>query len=131
MPPLCPAYFEVCCGPTNGSVFIDSCSYCTFYVASKQVCGINKAPKFNKLRIHDSQNCKFSVKTKSTPIIEQSHQLCFSPYVFTYSDCTNDLSSLGFQDVQDKIEVQDFSWLKNTPSPNWSTTEKMAVKEAF
>ena len=59
-------------GPVAGSVFVDQCVGCTFFVAAKQ------------MRIHNTRACTFCVHTQSGPIIEDCSGLGFSFYGLRY-----------------------------------------------
>jgi len=81
-----------------------------FYIATRQA------------RIHGSSNCQFYLYTLSNPSIEDSSRLGFGPYSCkTYNEATAHLAQCGFLDNENQwMAVQDFSWLKSSPSPNWA-----------
>lgn len=95
-------------GPVSGSVRVDGCSGSRFYVAAHQV------------RIHQSNNCVFSLQTSSSPIIESSTDLKFAPYSLQYPNIEQHKLEAGIENTDCWKDVQDFSWLQQGLSPNWS-----------
>jgi len=109
---------RVLLAPTRGgSVCVDRCRGCIFAIASQQ------------LRIHTTTHSRFSVLTKSGPIIEHSTALVFSPYTVVYPELESDLVRCGFADSGSSSDtwrkVQDFNWIKPEPSPNWVADESV------
>ncbi|CBH17945.1 hypothetical protein, conserved [Trypanosoma brucei gambiense DAL972] len=110
--------------PVAGSVFISDCSQCKVYVACHQ------------LRLKNCTGSDMYVSCASTPIIECCTGMRFGPYgcwtgilhssigEHRYNSHEEWLKCLGeIEDLQRAGEmyktVDDFQWLKKTPSPNW------------
>jgi tubulin-specific chaperone C len=95
-------------GPVAGSIHFTNCWGCTIHAAAQQV------------RLHKSQDCTFFLRTASPPIIEDCERVSFAPYGFRYALLDDHMRQAGLQDVSNEwSKVQDFSWLRNGPSPNW------------
>ena len=93
----------------------------------------------HQLRIHDSKNTLFAVIVNSNPIIENSSSLIFSDLIKEI-DAENItklkliLSQVNInEDNNNYINVQDFQWLKQEKSPNFTIKEeykeKLVIKE--
>ena len=97
-------------GPVNGSIHIEYAENCIFVFASRQ------------LRIHYCTNSKFFIYTKSKPIIEDTSNVLFTTYNLFYSTIQHDLKETNMDQPQENLyyDVQDFHWLKQQQSPNWS-----------
>lgn len=110
---------RVLLAPTaRGSVYVDRCERCVFAVATQQ------------LRIHTSSDCRFHVRCKSGPIIEDCTGLVFAPYRVVYPGLDEDLAAAGFRDEDDGElwhAVQDFNWIKSEPSPHFTIDEGASV----
>jgi len=83
--------------PLAGSCFVTACRHCVFVLQAQQ------------LRIHETIDSHFYVSCGSVPIIENCTRLLFAPHPDT-----------GDTDHW-TIQVNDFNWLKATPSTNWGT----------
>jgi hypothetical protein len=70
---------SVSVGVVMHSIFMDSCSECTFQLASQQI------------RIHNTNHSIFYVLCKSNPIIEDCSSLKFGIYHFQYDHLDDDL----------------------------------------
>ncbi|CAD8077048.1 unnamed protein product [Paramecium primaurelia] len=81
-------------GDVKGSVWVDKCQNCEFQGSMHQ------------LRIHDTVDCAFIIYVTSNPIIERCSKLSFS--------------RLGNKDFNLFDQVQDFNWLKQEKSPNFT-----------
>jgi len=102
---------RVLCSPVSGSIVIENCrDHCLFMLASQQI------------RIHGCEDCVFYLLVKSNPIIENSKNLQFSPYLLTYPQKDLYLQLSGFDSIENKWNcVEDFDWLKkDAHSPHWS-----------
>lgn len=90
----------------QGSVHVTGCTGCTFVTTAGQ------------LRIHDTKNCVFRVFMKSGPIIEGCSGLRFE-----------ERTTAGVVWERNAWrEVQDFSWLREGESPNWSVPSPLLKK---
>ncbi|ORC91486.1 tubulin-specific chaperone C [Trypanosoma theileri] len=111
--------------PVAGSVFISDCSNCKIYVACHQ------------LRLKNCTSVDIYVWCASTPIIECCTEMRFGPYScwtgllqssvggHHYSTHEEWVQHVGEQEMQERVKdsyktVDDFQWLKKTPSPHWS-----------
>jgi tubulin-specific chaperone C len=100
---------QVYTGAVTGATFIADVQGCVVMLASFQV------------RIHTSSSTDFYLLTRSKPVIEHSSGLRFAPY-------TTDHACASHAGIQQHFsaagnlwsEVEDFNWIKNTPSPNWA-----------
>eukprot|EP01064_Diplonema_japonicum_P035413 TRINITY_DN7661_c0_g1_i1.p1 TRINITY_DN7661_c0_g1~~TRINITY_DN7661_c0_g1_i1.p1 ORF type:complete len:303 (+),score=94.67 TRINITY_DN7661_c0_g1_i1:66-911(+) len=94
--------------PIEGSVFIDSCKGCTFVAACRQ------------LRVHTTTASSFYLLCSSEPIIEDTTNVGFAPYLWDFEgkQTVLDGTSLGGY-VNKWDQVNDFKWLKAQHSPNW------------
>lgn len=95
----------VICGHVSGAIHLTNVSDSVIVVASRQ------------FRMHDSSNCDTYLLTTSRPIIEDCSKVRFAPFPETYK-----------VDEDGKLEnqwekVDDFKWLRNEQSPNWSVVE--------
>ncbi|XP_070378781.1 tubulin-specific chaperone C-like [Dermacentor albipictus] len=97
------------CGPVATSVFVEECERCTFHIACQQ------------LRVHNSHKCEFRVHIQARSIIEDSKELLFAKYDFTYDGDERDwCASCLDKTVNNWNKVDDFNWLAaDQPSPNW------------
>jgi hypothetical protein len=120
-------------GPVAGSVHLEHCVDSVVFVASRQI------------RIHAAQRVDFYVHVLSNPIIEHSSQVRFAPYALDYEELAEhmrqadlDLAVLNararpapadtsaeqpqpFEPFVNKWDqVNDFNWLRQQQSPNWS-----------
>jgi len=97
----------------SGSVHVENVVDCVVHVASRQ------------LRVHAARRVEFYARTTSRPIIEDSRDVAFAPFAFDLPGCTDrELKRHGlFEETGMWREVDDFNWLKSTPSPNWRTLD--------
>nr|CCC95523.1 unnamed protein product [Trypanosoma congolense IL3000] len=110
--------------PVAGSVFVSDCSKCKIYVACHQ------------LRLKCCTELDVYVSCASTPIIECCSGMRFGPYSCwtgilksriagqQYATHEEWIRRLGEIDDPQRAEeayetVDDFQWIKKTPSPNW------------
>jgi hypothetical protein len=96
-------------GPVDGSAHLQNLENCHVEIAARQV------------RVHDARGTSFYVRTKSRPIIEHSSELTFAPFTFKYDGADEKLTAAGLDVETDAWrDVDDFGWIKNRQSPNWS-----------
>ncbi|RNF06035.1 tubulin-specific chaperone C [Trypanosoma rangeli] len=122
---------EVLILPVPGSVFISDCANCKVYVACHQ------------LRLKNCTNVDVYVWCASTPIIECCSGMRFGPYscwtgllqssVEGHAYATHEewVGRLGELRVEAHTKnayqtVDDFQWLKKTPSPHWGVLPQEA-----
>ena len=73
-----------------------------------------------QVRIHSSQHCDFYLRVRSNPIIEHSSRLRFAPLSGAAQEEAEAGAMLSEQgEAESWRAVQDFGWLRTTPSPNW------------
>lgn len=90
------------CGTVAGPVHITGVKDSVIVVAARQV------------RVHECKNVDFYVWCGSHPIIEDCHAVRFAPLPEAYEQKAENLQQNQWD------QVDDFKWLKNEPSPNWS-----------
>lgn len=96
-------------GAIFGSLWLEECSQCEFFVACRQV------------RVHLSRATTFHLRVGSHPIIEDCQQLQFGPYRLHFDGLKPQLERLGLcNDSGLWAKVNDFKWHKAHQSPNWS-----------
>ncbi|KAJ7130229.1 tubulin binding cofactor C-domain-containing protein [Mycena epipterygia] len=71
----------------------------------------------HQFRMHTSEGVDVYLSIPSTPVIEHCSRIRFTSYPDTLSQDTS----------PNVFSVQDFSHIKSTPSPNWSTMPKEAL----
>ncbi|KAN0014887.1 hypothetical protein ACTFIU_001206 [Dictyostelium citrinum] len=111
--------------PIDGSIFIHNCVNSIFSLVSRQI------------RIHYCNDCQFNIFVKSNPIIEGSKQIKFSSYLQNlklekslfssfdnqrFKEYSFDLESNNIDSDKWKL-VNDFDWIQQKQSPNWSLVE--------
>ena len=96
-------------GPVAGSAHLQNLEGCHVEIAARQV------------RVHDARRTAFYVRTKSRPIIEHSREVTFAPFAFEYEGARARFAAAGLVEETDAWrDVDDFGWIKNRQSPNWS-----------
>ncbi|KAG8814196.1 hypothetical protein FRC17_001253 [Serendipita sp. 399] len=89
----------------EGSALIHDCVDCIIAVACHQ------------FRIHTSARTDVYLHVTSLPVLEKCTAMRFAPYPsLSTSPSTNGLE----ENANRFSEVQDFLWIRSTPSPNWS-----------
>lgn len=83
----------------DGSAYVEGMRDTIAFIGSRQ------------LRIHDATKCQFYCRVASGPIIEKCEGVEFAP-----------LSPREEDNLWDKVE--DFGWIKQEKSPNWSVIEE-------
>lgn len=96
----------IICGHVDGAAHLTNVTSSVIVVSSRQ------------FRMHDSTDCDVYLLTSSRPIIEDCKGIRFSRLPREY--VTNTDQETGEQ----WREVDDFKWLRNEPSPNWSILEE-------
>lgn len=72
------------------------------------------------MRIHAAHRSDLYLRVRSHPIIEHSSALRFAPYAPSYEGAGADLEAQGLEpDSGMWRQVNDFGWLRATPSPHW------------
>ncbi|KAG8766565.1 hypothetical protein FRC20_006276 [Serendipita sp. 405] len=101
----------------KGSALIHDCSDCIIAVACHQ------------FRIHTSSRVDVYLHVTSLPVLEKCTAMRFAPY-------SKAMASSSTDDLEEQVnrfsEVQDFLWIRSTPSPNWSilpTNERLSEEE--
>lgn len=75
----------------------------------------------HQTRIHKATNCSFFLHAKQGPIIEDSTNVKFGPYMFDYPNRSLHEESCGFKHTLNVYhKVSDFNWFKKEQSPNFS-----------
>lgn len=105
----------IICGHVSGAVHLTNIRDSVVVLASRQ------------FRMHDSSNCDIYLLAASRPIIEDCAGVRFAPLPETF---------MGESDgkVENMWEkVDDFKWLRNEQSPNWSIlpAEKRLTEETW
>ena len=91
-----------------------------FPPASRPAASHLPLPHTQQVRIHAAHRSDFYLRVKSHPIIEHSSGLCFAPYAPSYEGAGADLAAQGLEpDSGMWQQVNDFGWLRATPSPHW------------
>ena len=100
---------QVFCGPVQGAAHIEKVDNSLLVLASHQI------------RIHSSHGSDFYIRVRSRPIIEYSTDIKFAPYAMNYRGLNADLEETSIQNETGLWQnVDDFSWLRASQSPNWS-----------
>jgi len=104
---------SVFCGPITTSIFLSNCKDCVFKIAAQQ------------LRIHSSYECKVYLHVTSRAIIEDSTQISFGPYDWTYEHILQDFKTANLDiNCNNWRLIDDFDCLvTDKPSNNWSFIE--------
>ncbi|KAG8771214.1 hypothetical protein FRC16_005979 [Serendipita sp. 398] len=100
----------------KGSALIHDCSDCIIAVACHQ------------FRIHTSSRVDVYLHVTSLPVLEKCTAMRFAPYSKAMASSSTD----DLEEVNRFSEVQDFLWIRSTPSPNWSilpTNERLSEEE--
>jgi len=99
---------RICCVPVSSSILVDDAEGCTFTLAARQC------------RIHRAQDCDVYLCTCSQPVVEHCRSVRFGPYNFELEDVDAKLRAQGLDRRSRHWQhVQDFDWVRTTPSPNW------------
>lgn len=96
----------IVCGRVSGAVHLTNIKSSVIVVATGQ------------FRMHESKQCDVYLLAMSRPIIEDCSGIRFAPLPDAYLQG-------GDQEAQNMYaQVDDFKWLRNEPSPNWSLLPK-------
>jgi tubulin-specific chaperone C len=102
-------------GPVSGSIHVTNCSGCIIHAAARQV------------RLHSCRQCTVQVFAGSPPIIEKCERVSFAPYGLQYKLLDVHMRRAGLTGATNEwSKVQDFSWLRAGPSPNWTLLDAVA-----
>ena len=93
----------IICGHVSGAAHLTNVHNSVIVVASRQ------------FRMHDSTKCDVYLHATSRPIIEDCTDIQFAPLPGVYATKEDDDTPNQWHNVDD------FKWLRNEPSPNWST----------
>lgn len=96
---------DIVCAGIDGPAYVQGASRSRIRLVARQ------------LRIHDSEYDDFYVDVASGPVIEDCDHLRFASYNATWKDV--DVAVPGVTHDAWR-QVNDFKWLKATPSPHWS-----------
>lgn len=101
---------KIFCGPVPGSVFLDNCVNSTLVLSCQQ------------LRVHHTKDTMFYLHVTSRGIIEDTTEVQFAPYNWTYPGIEQDYEKTELnQDRNNWDDIDDFNWLASDKrSPNWS-----------
>ena len=101
---------KIFCGPVPGSVFVDNCTDSTLVLSCQQ------------LRVHHTKDVKFYLHVTSRGIIEDTSQVQFAPYNWTYPGIEDDYKRSELDQARNSWDdIDDFNWLASDKhSPNWS-----------
>ena len=106
----------VLCGPVVGSTFINKCTNSKLALVCHQ------------LRIHETTNTQFYIHVGSRAIIENTQQVTFAPYSWTFPNIDSYFNLSNFKpdsNIFNFTAIDDFNWLNQTQkSPNWSFLEE-------
>ena len=81
-----------------------------------------------QFRIHSTKATDVYLRVRSNPIIEACSGLRFAPYEYHYSGSAEQLGAIGLaEDSGLWAKVNDFDWLRSTPSPNWWAYQLLAL----
>lgn len=95
----------IICGHVSGAAHLTNIKDSVIVVASRQ------------FRMHESRNCDVYLLATSRPIIEDCHGIRFAPLPELY------LREGNAQTENQWEKIDDFKWLRNEPSPNWSVLQ--------
>lgn len=72
-----------------------------------------------QVRIHTSTGSKLLLSVGSNPIIEHCSGMAFGPLLPAQRAALGLPALVADRDSNRYASVQDFNWLRSTPSPNW------------
>lgn len=95
-------------GPVLGAGHLTGLSQCSVNVCCHQ------------LRLHECSDLKLLVRVGNRAIMEDCKGVSIGPYSMVYPQLEEDLERAHMKDENGLWkEPRDFSWLRQTPSPNW------------
>jgi len=91
----------------DGSAYVENMSDTIAFIGSRQ------------LRVHDATKCQFYCRVASGPIIERCKAVEFAPL-------SSSSENGGVEKQEENLwnKVEDFGWIKQEQSPNWSVIEE-------
>ncbi|SBS92144.1 tubulin binding cofactor c [Plasmodium malariae] len=96
------------------SVLIQKIKNCTIWVAAVE----SSLLIYNCIRIHNTRETNFYINSMSSPVIENSKKLFFSPYNLNYDGLSELLKKININKNSSKwTEILDFNW-QNTQVEN-------------
>lgn len=103
---------HVALGPVLGAVHLTGLSHCSVTVCCHQ------------LRLHECTDLKLFTRVGNRAIMEDCKGVTVGPYSMVYPGLDGDLerAKMGEENGLWR-KPQDFSWLRQTPSPNWDLVE--------
>ncbi|KDQ07665.1 hypothetical protein BOTBODRAFT_38636 [Botryobasidium botryosum FD-172 SS1] len=96
----------------RGSILINDCSDCVLVIGCHQ------------FRMHTSKNVDVYLHVGSLPVIEHSQRIRFAPYTLPLPEGVS-------QETSKHYSVQDFDWIRSTPSPNWSRLPEEDIRRTW
>ncbi|CAG8469625.1 6011_t:CDS:2 [Paraglomus occultum] len=100
-------------GPVGSSILSHGCERCVFLVGCHQ------------FRMHDSIKMKIYLHVTSHPIIEDCREIQFAPYTLAVDGLEQMFEKAKLdQSINQYDKVEDFKWLKQQASPNWSLLQE-------
>ncbi|CAG7823149.1 unnamed protein product [Allacma fusca] len=100
---------KLVCGPVQTSVFIDNCTNCKLYLCCQQ------------LRTHSSHELEIYLRVRARAIIEDCTGIRFAPYSYPHNKSYEWHQRVNMDPNLERFDcVDDFNWLSDTQSPNWS-----------
>lgn len=74
----------------------------------------------HQVRVHAAHRCDLYLRVRSNPIIEDCTGVGVAPYGLDVVELRGGMESAGLAAESGLWNaVQDFLWLRSTPSPNW------------
>lgn len=105
----------ILCGPVVGSTFINKCTNSKLVLACHQ------------LRIHETNNTQFYIHVGSRAIIENTRDVAFAPFTWTFPRLDDHFSSSNLKPTGEYnyTAIDDFNWLnEGQKSPHWRFLEE-------
>ncbi|KAG9297962.1 hypothetical protein G9A89_018790 [Geosiphon pyriformis] len=110
----------VVAGPVASSILIHDCEQCVFVVGCHQ------------FRMHASKKITIYLHVTSHPIIEDCHEIQFAPYTLLLDGLESMFKAAKLDPKVNKYEkVEDFNWLRQQASPNWSLVPEEKLRKQW
>lgn len=106
---------EVVAGAVAGSVHVTAARGCKFWLSCRQ------------MRIHESFDCTFWLDVRGKPIVEGCERVQFGSADVRFEGASLLRAEAGLAGTNRWKEVQDFCWLHEGQSPNWSLVEEGGI----
>lgn len=103
---------EVVAGAVAGSVHVTAARGCKFWLSCRQ------------MRIHESFDSTFWLDVRGKPIVEGCERVQFGRAEVRFEGAGHVRAEVGLVGANRWREVQDFCWLHEGQSPNWSLIEE-------